>query len=114
MAKNCLPVDPGNGQNPLVKVWVPYAMADPVLFLATLSFAAVHLDVLRGQDISPGTLFYKGETIRMINQRLASPTHTLTNTTIGAVAMLAAVEVSQTPDRAYLGLTETTERKRQL
>ena len=94
MARNCMPWDPGNGQNPLTKIWVPYALTDPVLFLATLNFAAVHLDILYGRYSSPITLFHKGETIRQINARLQDPSKALTNTTIGAVAMLAAMEVS--------------------
>ena len=96
MTKNCLPIDPGNGQNPLTKVWVPYAMTDPVLFLATLNFAAVHLDLLRGTQSNHKTLVHKGETIRRINDRLQSSTETISNTTIGAVAMLAAMEVCST------------------
>lgn len=93
MARNCLPIDPGNGSNPLTKVWVPYAITDPALFLATLNFAAVHLNILRGQYNSRSTLMHKGETIRLINARLQKPTESLTNETIGSVAMLAATEV---------------------
>lgn len=68
-------------------------MTDPVLFLATLNFAAVHLDLLRGTQNNHKTLIHKGETIRRINARLQSSTETVSNTTIGAVAMLAAMEV---------------------
>lgn len=93
MARSCLPIDHGNGPNPLTKIWVPYAMTDPVIFLATLNFAAVHLDILQGQYTSPKTLMNKGETIRLINAKLQSSTEALTDTTIGAVVMLAGMEV---------------------
>lgn len=94
MARNCLPTDrSGAGSNPLTKVWVSYAMTDPILFIATLSFAAVHLDILRGKYNSPHTLTHKIETIRLINFRLQNSTEALSNETIGSVAMLAAMEV---------------------
>lgn len=72
---------------------MPLAVADPLLFLATLNFSAVHLDFMRGQCGSRTTLIHKGETIRLINARLQSPTEALTNITIGAITLLAAVEV---------------------
>lgn len=68
-------------------------MSDPILFLATLNFAAVHLDFVRGQCSNPRTLIHKVETIRLINARLQDPIEALTNTTIGAIIMLAGVEV---------------------
>ncbi len=68
-------------------------MADPILFIATLNFAAVHLDILRGRYNSPHTLTHKIETIRLINVRLQNSTEALSNETIGSVAMLVAMEV---------------------
>ena len=93
MARNCLPADPGNGSNPLTKIWVPYAMTDPALFMATVNFAAVHLDILRGKYSSTHTLTHKIETIRLINAKLQNSTEALSNETIGSVVMLAAMEV---------------------
>ena len=93
MAINCLPVDQGQGQNPLTKLWLPYALQDSTLFLATLAFAAAHLEVLGGNYKSPRTLLHKGNSIKAINAKLADQEHALSNETIGAVAMLAAVEV---------------------
>lgn len=93
MARTCLPIDLGNASNPLAKMWIPYAMTDPVLFLATINFAAVHLDILRGQYSSPHTLTHKIETIRLVNARLQNSAEALSNENIGSVAMLAAMEV---------------------
>ena len=68
-------------------------MQDPLLFLATLNFAAVHQDALYGIHNRRTTLVHKAETIRLIKARLESPTEAVENTTMGAVAMLAATEV---------------------
>ena len=92
MARNFLPVMAGKGQHPLTNVWIPNAVADPLLFLATINFAAAHLDFLHGRSTSSRTIAQKVETIRLINLRL--PESNLSDSTIGAVAMLAAMEVS--------------------
>ena len=82
----------GGGQHPLIDIWMPYAVADPVLFLATLTMAASHLDVVHGRRKNPRTLAQKGEIIRLVNLRLNSA-ETVSDSTIGAVLMLASVEV---------------------
>ena len=67
---------------------------NPVLFLATLSFMASHLDALHRRHSSPSTLAYKVQCIRLVNARLRFATETLIDTTtLGAVAMPAAQEV---------------------
>lgn len=93
MARRYCPIDPSNGPDPLTKVWIPYAMTEPALFLSTLNFAATHLDCLRGHTDNPQILAHKVETIRQINSRLERPTKALADETIGAVVMLAAMEV---------------------
>lgn len=93
MAINCLPVDHGNGENPLTKIWLPYALQDPTLFIATLTFAVAHLEILSGKYKSPRTLCHKGKSIKAVNAKLRHREHALSNETIGAVAMLAAMEV---------------------
>ena len=93
IARNFLPVETGRGQHPLTNVWIPHAVADPLLFLATLNFAAAHLDIIHGRQCSPRTIAQKLETIRLIKLRLKDSAESLSNTTIGAVAMLAAMEV---------------------
>lgn len=93
MARNFLPVMAGKGQHPLTNVWIPNAVADPLLFLATVNFAAAHLDFIHGRPTSSRTIAQKVETIRLINSRLPDSNKALSNSTIGAVAMLAAMEV---------------------
>lgn len=95
MALNCLPVDQGKGQNPLTKIWLPYALQDSTLFLATLTFAEVHLEIMSGNYKSRRTLLHKGDSIKAVNAKLGDRGHALSNEAIGAVAMLAAMEVSR-------------------
>ena len=93
IAHDCLPLEPGRGQHPLTNIWMPRAIADPLLFLATLTYAAAHLDLMYGRESNPRTIAQQIETIRLINLRLQDPAESVSNTTIGAVAMLAATEV---------------------
>ena len=101
MALNCLPVDQPKGQNPLTKTWLPYAMQDSTLFLATLTFAAAHLEILSGNYKSPRTLLHKSHSIIAVNAKLGDREHALSNETIGAVAMLAAMEVCHETFSSY-------------
>ena len=94
MALNCVPVDHGRGQTPLTKVWLPYAFQDSTLFLATMTFAEVHLGILSGNHRSERTLVHKCDSIKAVNAMLRDRKHALSNEAIGAVAMLAAIEVS--------------------
>ena len=87
------PVDACDGQDPLTTIWLPNAMQDRLLFLASLNYAAVLLDAHGGTYNRQKTLMHKAEIIRLIRARLESPTEALKNTTIGAMAMLAATEV---------------------
>ena len=93
MARNCLPIDSGKDANPIRTLWLPAIVNDPVLCQAATNFAAVHLDILQNQQYNPKTLMRKSRTIRMINSKLQSPREATTNTMIGAVALLAAMEV---------------------
>ena len=93
MAYNCLPIGQRKGQNPLTKIWLPYALQDSTLFLATLNFAAVHLEIVSGKYNSQRALLHKNHSIRAVNAKLRNREHALSNETIGAVAMLAAIEV---------------------
>lgn len=94
MAINCLPVlNPVKAVDPLTGIWLPYAMQDQTLFEATLTFAAVHLDLMMGRLRTPGTLWRKQETIKAINANMQSPDDGLSNANIGAVAMMASLEV---------------------
>ena len=94
MALNCVPVDQDRGQNLLTKAWLPYAFQDSTLFLATLTFVEVHLGILSGNHRSQRTLIHKCDSIKAVNAMLRDREHALSNEAIGAVAMLAAIEVS--------------------
>ncbi len=93
VAFNCLPVDQRKGQIPLTKTWLPYALQDPTLFLATLTFAEVHLEILSGNYKGHKALLHKCDSIKAVNAKLGDREHALSDETIGAVAMLAAMEV---------------------
>lgn len=81
------------GINPLRKVWIPFVLGDPVLFQATINFAAVHLDNLYGQPNHVAAVTRKTLTMRMINEQLNTEA-TISNSTIGAVGMLVGMAVS--------------------
>ena len=68
-------------------------MQDPTLFLATLTFAELHLEILSGNNKSRTFLLHKGDSIKAVNGKLGDREHALSNEAIGAVAMLAAMEV---------------------
>ena len=101
IARSFFPMVLGGGQHPLIDIWMPYAVTDPVLFLATLTMAASHLDVVHGRRKNPRTLAQKGEVIRLINLRLSSA-ETVSDSTIGAVLMLASTEVRKPISEAFL------------
>ena len=101
VARSLFPLVLRRGQHPLLDIWMPHAVTDPALFLATLNFAAVHLDVMHGRRSNPRTLVQKGEAMHLINLRLNSA-ETVSDTTIGAVLMLAVVEVSEPISEAFL------------
>ena len=95
MARNCLPLGKDAGQNPLVNIWLPLAISDPALFFSTLCFAAVHIDILTGRKKNVDLLLRKSDTIKTINEKLQCPDESLSDSTIGSVAMLAATESIQ-------------------
>ena len=101
IARSMFPMVLGGGQHPLIDVWMPYAVTDPVLFLATLTMAASHLDIVHGRRKNPRTLAQKGEIIRLINLRLNSA-EIVSDSTIGAVLMLASAEVRKSMSEASL------------
>ena len=95
MAYKCLPIDNGRDENPLRTILLPLIMTDPILFQASTSFAAVHLDLITKHKSQPKTLLDKSKTIYMVNLRLQCPDQATADSTIGAVAILAAMEVSE-------------------
>ena len=59
-----------------------------------MAFATVYLESMVSYNRSSRSLAYKSETIKAINANLDSPETALSDSTIGAVAMLMAIEVS--------------------
>ena len=96
VARECLPIDRGLGAdiNPLRTSWIPLAIANPLLFQATTNYAAFHLDFLHGTQDQVKSLAGKALTIKMINEQLQCLEHTVSNSMIGAIAMMASIEVS--------------------
>ena len=68
-------------------------MNDVLLFQATATAMAAHLDVLHGRKEQPQTIIRKAKTIKMINERLRCKETASSNTMIGAIEMLAGAEV---------------------
>ena len=56
-----------------------------------MTFAEVHLEMLSGNYRSRKALRHKGDSIKAVNAKLSNPENALSNETIGAVAMLAAM-----------------------
>ena len=77
----------------MTKMWVPYALQDPALYLCTLTFAVGYLEMLGFSHQDSKRLSYKGQTIKAVNSTLRSSEKGISNATIGAVAMLAITEV---------------------
>lgn len=71
-------------------------MNDPACMQAVLFVSAVHRELLSGsKSLAPlESYLYKGEAIRLINERLGDPDSRLQEGTIAAIACLAAYEVS--------------------
>ena len=88
MAVDCLPLDS------ILKKWLRFASDDRALILATLGFSSAHVDMLNGRPMSPQTLWYKQDMIGTINEKLQSSKEAVSNSNIGAVVMLASMEVS--------------------
>lgn len=73
--------------------WLPFAVSDALVLNTTLLITALNLSGLRGLPISPDVLYYKGHTIKLINERLSIPSQFAADSTITAVASLAHLEV---------------------
>lgn len=84
-----LPTATGQENCPFRTIFVRQALTDECLFNAVLFLAAFHIDSLCGQTASQATLLYRGETMRLLNAKLRSPEQAISDSTIGAVALLS-------------------------
>ncbi|KAE9381607.1 hypothetical protein N431DRAFT_10312 [Stipitochalara longipes BDJ] len=72
-------------------IWITAAIANPSLFNLTLFACAVHEAGLRGSKESPESIFYKAETIRILNECLDDPELALADETLAAVLLLTHI-----------------------
>jgi Fungal specific transcription factor domain len=77
----------------LPSIWFPFAVADTILFEATLYIAAYHHADLHGKRENILSIAHKGKMLRLINRRLGDPKAGLTDGTLCAVAVLTGCEV---------------------
>jgi hypothetical protein len=79
----------------LTTSWGRQALEDPVLLEALYYHSSLHLDEQQGRrSSSASTIYHKGESIRLLNERLANPQLAVDDATIGAVGLLGASGVS--------------------
>ena len=74
--------------------WLSTVINNAVLFKATLTYASEHLRLISGSHCPIAASSRRMLTIRGINDQIDDPEMTTSDSTIGAVAMLAAAEVS--------------------
>ncbi|KUJ08251.1 uncharacterized protein LY89DRAFT_725168 [Mollisia scopiformis] len=77
--------------NPVNTQWARHAMSDPALFHGVLFHASVHVESYGGRPGSSiSTLFHRGETIRLVSERLNSSDGFVSDETIAAVGWVAS------------------------
>ncbi|KAG8525259.1 uncharacterized protein KY384_008903 [Bacidia gigantensis] len=80
------------------------AITDPALLHATLYLVALHkLQTRRETQASP-YLWHRGEAMRLVSNKLCDPETAISDATLGAVALLSAVDNSMT----WPGATQTS------
>lgn len=72
-------------------------MMNAPLFNATLYVSSAHLNSLHGCRESSESLYYKLETIRVLNEALTDPELAIADETIAAVLLLGNIIVSFLP-----------------
>ena len=83
----------GLDDNPLRKYWIPWIMTDPVLFQLTMTLSAIHMIMRQGAQDQQYIILQKMTSIKLINERIDSQDDPTDNSIIGAIAMMAAIEV---------------------
>lgn len=80
--------------NPVNTGWARHAMTDSALFRGILFHAGVHIDFRQDRQWSSTTLLHRGETIRLVSERLKDSDGPVSDETIAAVAWMASEGVS--------------------
>ena len=91
----------------MTREWIPLTLSDPVLFQASINFAAVHHDFLLRQQDQSSNLTRKTRTIDMVNSSLSRPDTAVADACLGAVCLLAAIEVRDETDNPTRWLSNT-------
>jgi hypothetical protein len=66
------------------------ALSDKGIVCTLLFHSALHFDFVHRRSSTEPTLFYRGETIKLLNRRLESPEDAVSDSTIAMVGFLAA------------------------
>lgn len=74
--------------------WLSAAIANPTLFNTTLYVASVHDAGLHGCRDTVESLFYKAQTIQVLNEALRNPAQAVSDETLSAVLLLTHIVVS--------------------
>jgi hypothetical protein len=81
-------------KNPITTEWMHHALLDPALFQSILFHASVHLDHRHNRPWSATTIYHRGETIRLLNDRLSSEEAWTDDNMIAAVGLFGYAGVS--------------------
>jgi hypothetical protein len=92
-AEKLYPIETYWGFNPSKRFWVPLALTDPALLSAILWVSDNFQARLIGQKERPSGINHLQQAIRILNERLQSPSQVISDTTIATVASLALLEV---------------------
>ena len=97
MARKVVLVDRAGDKidNPLRTSWIPIVLNDPLLFQATVSFSAANMDIYYRRKRQRQSLRMKAQTISMIKEKLQCGDNFPSDSIIGVVALLSAIEVSR-------------------
>ncbi|KAL5315974.1 hypothetical protein ACEPPN_016848 [Leptodophora sp. 'Broadleaf-Isolate-01'] len=85
LVNRLIPVDPKNK-------WFNYAITDPALFHGIMLHTAMHHRLVHGENDEAEQLQFKGNTIKMVEERLEDPVLSRSDDTIGAVVCLVLLE----------------------
>jgi Fungal specific transcription factor domain len=84
------PLGINNHLNPVTAQWARHAINDPALFQGILFHASVHLKLHQGESWERTILTHRGETIRLLSERLKDSDELVSDETIAAVGWLGS------------------------
>lgn len=85
--------------NPFKNLWMPYMVASPALFSATLYTAAVHRDAMFKTGTQQDSLILKSQTINIINENLRDSIANIPDGIIAASMVIMYTEVQMFPQK---------------